>query len=170
MKNLTFFLLTLFTTAISAQNFELSTLRIGEYKIFMKKDDAEKIGKTKFQKFDNSELRSQANYFGEKIDLTIYAGYVSENEPNAETIQVMSTKSKKFRTKSGMGVGISRAELIKAYQDYANFSVSQDWDDQGKSTTTSYFRLSDIDARTELAFKMVNNIVVEVLIYLDEGC
>lgn len=169
MKNTAILILFLISTFISAQNFELSTLRIGDYSIFMKKEAAEKISRTKLKQFDDHQ-RNQVNYHGEVIGVTIYRGYLSESETDVETIQVLSTKSKKFRTKSGMGVGSSRSELTDAYKDYANFSVNQDWDDNGKSKTTSYFRLSDLDARTELSFKLVNNIVVEVMIYLDEGC
>ncbi|WP_226064264.1 hypothetical protein [Kaistella polysaccharea] len=136
----------------------------------MKKEDAEKLSKSKFQKTDNYEQRNQVNYYGEKVDITAYEGYAGENQANTETIQVLSTKSKKFRTKSGMGVGSSRNELINAYKDYANFSVNQDWNEKGPSKTTSYFKLGDLDARTELSFKLVDNIMVEVMIYFNEGC
>lgn len=154
---------------ISAQNYELSTLRIGEYKIFMKKEVAEQLAKKTFQKFDDYESKNSVNYFGEKIELVGYETYLSETEQNVETIQHLATKSKKFRTKSGMGVGSSKEELLNAYKNYPNFSVNQSWD-ENESKTTSYFRLTDVDANTELSFKLVNNIVVEVMIYVNEGC
>lgn len=169
MKNFSALFLFFFSIVISAQNFELSTLRIGEYTIFMKKEAAEKLSKTKFQKFDDYEYKTTVNYFGEKIELVGYKSYISEAEPDVETVQCLGTKSKKFRTKSGIGVGNTRDELLNTYKNYPNFSVSQSWDDN-ESKSTSYFRLSDYDARTELSFKMINNVVVEVTIYVNEGC
>lgn len=169
MKKLPLLLLISVSSFLSAQNYELSTLRIGEYKIFMKKDVAEKLANKKFQKFDEYENKNSVNYFGEKIEVVGYSTYLSEAEPNVETVQYLGTKSKKFRTKSGMGVGNTRDELLNAYKNYPNFSVSQSWD-ESDAKTTSYFRLSDYDARTELSFKLVNNVVVEVTIFVNEGC
>ena len=169
MKNLSTLFLLLFSMLFSAQNYELSTLRIGEYKIFMKKEAAEKLANKTFQKFDNYEPKNTVNYFGEKIELVGYGTYLSETEQNVETVQHLATKSKKFRTKSGMGVGSSKEELLNAYKNYPNFSVNQSWE-ENETKTTSYFNLTDVDARTELSFKLVNNIVVEVTIFVNEGC
>ena len=71
-----------------------------------------------------------------------------------------------------MGVGNTKNELIEAYKNYPNFSVNQGWEDDGEklSKTISYFNLSDNDASTELSFKLENNVVVEVSIYINEGC
>ena len=56
MKKLTFLFTLLFFGMISAQeNFELTTLRIGAYKIFMKADDAEKLAQKKLQIFEEWE-------------------------------------------------------------------------------------------------------------------
>ena len=68
-----------------------------------------------------------------------------------------------------MGVGSTKDELLNAYKNYPNYSVNQSWE-ENESKTTSFFRLTDIDARTELSFKLVNNTVVEVTIYVNEGC
>ena len=169
MKNFSTLFLFLFSIVISAQNYELSTLRIGEYKIFMKKEAAEKLANKTFEKFDNYDPKNSVNYFGEKIELVGYETYLSETEQNVVTVQHLSTKSKKFRTKSGMGVGSTKDELLNAYKNYPNYSVNQSWE-ENESKTTSFFRLTDIDARTELSFKLVNNTVVEVTIYVNEGC
>ena len=56
MKKLTFLFILIFFGMISAQeNFELTTLRIGAYKIFMKADDAEKLAQKKLQIFEEWE-------------------------------------------------------------------------------------------------------------------
>ena len=52
MKKLTLILTLLFFGVISAQeNYELTTLRIGSYKIFMKADEAEKIAGKKLLQY-----------------------------------------------------------------------------------------------------------------------
>ena len=52
MKKLTLILTLLFFGVISAQeNYELTTLRIGPYKIFMKADEAEKIAGKKLLQY-----------------------------------------------------------------------------------------------------------------------
>jgi hypothetical protein len=71
-----------------------------------------------------------------------------------------------------MGVGNTKNELIEAYKNYPNFSVNQGWEDNSEKTskTISYFNLSDLDATTELSFKLENNIVTQVSIFINEGC
>ncbi|MEN5309893.1 hypothetical protein ABE425_20605 [Chryseobacterium cucumeris] len=83
----------------------------------------------------------------------------------------MTTTSKKFKTKSGIGVGSTRDDLINTYRSYANFSVRPDWDSNGKPIKDAgYFNLEDSQAGTLLSFKFVNNIVTEISVYLNEGC
>lgn len=173
MKKLTFLFTLLFFGLISAQeNFELTTLRIGPYKIFMKADDAEKLAQKKLQIFEDWEKSNSVSVNGENIDIKLQNTYISEKEPSKLAIYSLTTKSTKFRTKSGMGVGSTRDELINTYKNYPNFSVIQGWDDKGenRSKIVSYFNLSDSDAATELSFKLENNIVTEVSVYINEGC
>ena len=173
MKKLTFLFILIFFGMISAQeNFELTTLRIGAYKIFMKADDAEKLAQKKLQIFEDWEKSNNISVNGEKIEIKLQNTYISEKEPSKLAIYSLSTKSAKFRTKSGIGVGSTKDELIVAYKNYPNFSVHQGWDDKGenRSKTISYFNLSDSDAATELSFKLENNIVTEVSVYINEGC
>lgn len=92
MKNLSTLFLLLFSRAISAQHYELSTLRIGEYKIFIKKETAEQLANKTFEKFDDYESKNLVNYFGEKIELFGYGTYLSEAEQNVEIITPFITK------------------------------------------------------------------------------
>ena len=64
-----------------------------------------------------------------------------------------------------MGVGNTRQELINAYSNYPNFNMQKSWDEEN----VSYFRLLDMDAFTELSFKIENDKVVEVMVYVNEG-
>ena len=152
MKKITLILTLLFFGVISAQeNYELTTLRIGPYKIFMKADEAEKIADKKLLQFDEWEKSNTVNYQGENIEIKILNIFISEKENNVPAVYSLSTTSPKFKTK---------------------FSVNQGWEDNGEKTskTISYFNLSDLDATTELSFKLENNIVTQVSIFINEGC
>lgn len=173
MKKITLLFTLFFFGVISAQeNYELTTLRIGAYKIFMKADDAEKLAQKKLQVFEEWGKTNTVSLNGENIEISLGEIYISDKEPSKLSIYSLNTKSAKFRTKSGMGVGSTRDELINSYKNYPNFSVTQSWDDKGenRSKTVSYFNLSDSDANTELSFKLENNIVTEVSVYINEGC
>lgn len=173
MKKLSLILTLLFFGVVTAQeNFEISTIRIGPYKIFMKATEAEKIAGEKLKQFDDYKKKNIINFSGETLEIELQDYYFGEKEKNASSILSLSTKSPKFKTKSGMGVGNTKDDLIEAYKNYPNFSVSQGWDDKGEklSKSISYFILSDINAGTELSFKLENNVVAEINIYINEGC
>lgn len=157
-------------------NMELSTLRIGPFKVFMDKSEAESLAhKPLLTASEKNEYRGETvvKYNSELLKVTINSQYVGENQPEKEVITNMSTTSSKFRTKSGMGVGSTRYELLNTYKDYGNFQVYTGWDENSekRSKTISFFVLTDVDASTSLSFKLVNNVVVEISVYQDEeGC
>ena len=178
MKKLLFLSILLCGTIFSfaQDNFDLSTLRVGPYTIFMKDKAVEKITKSKLLLFtgENDYLKTnKVNYLGETFEITIMQIYDDQGQ-NIAGYQIYSlmTKSKKFRTKSGMGVGSTKDQLIDAYRNYPNFSVSQMWDEKTEkmSATKSSFALTDNDAGTFLSFTMINNVVTEVSVYMNEGC
>ncbi|MDQ1858538.1 MULTISPECIES: hypothetical protein [unclassified Chryseobacterium] len=163
------FLLT-FTFTNAQENFEVSTLRIGPFKVFMPKVEAEKIAGVKLINA-NGEKKNIVKYNGESIQIDLFDNYINEANPSVPSITYMTTTSKKFKTKSGIGVGSTRDDLINAYRSYTNFSVRPDWDSNGKPIKdTGYFNLEDSQAGTLLSFKFVNNIVTEISVYLNEGC
>ncbi|KAA2217776.1 hypothetical protein [Chryseobacterium sediminis] len=159
-----------FTYMNAQENFEVSTLRIGPFKVFMPKVEAEKIAGTKLTN-SNSEKKNLIRYNGEIIQIDLFDNYINEANPSVPSVTYMTTKSKKFKTKSGIGVGSTRDDLINAYRNYPNFSVRPDWDDNSKPIKDSgYFNIEDSQAGTQLSFKFVNNIVTEISVYLNEGC
>lgn len=171
MKKTIFLFLTLFFTAVNAQdNFDLSTLRIGPFHLKMDLKEADKIAGRKIKSTDYNSPE-KINYKGETVQMYVYS-YTDEKNIEVRTVGNITTRSSKFRTKSGMGVGSTRDQLINAYRNFPSFSVYPEWDDNGKSSkTVSYFVLTDRDAGSTLSFKLVNNITVEVSVYHnEEGC
>ncbi|PWN63570.1 hypothetical protein C1631_021565 [Chryseobacterium phosphatilyticum] len=152
------------------ENFEVSTLRIGPYKVFMPKVEAEKIAGVKLKNTDGDK-KNLVKYNGETIQIDLFDNYINEANPSVSSITYMTTTSKKFKTKSGIGVGSTRDDLINAYRNYNSFAVRPDWDEKGKPIKdVGYFTLEDSQAGTHLTFKFVNNIVTEISVYLNEGC
>ena len=153
------------------ENFEVSTLRIGPYKIFMDKKEAEKIAGMTL-KITDGDQKNNVKYSGEQIGIQLFSGYGGEKNPDGITITGLTTTSKKFKTKSGMGIGNTKDELINTYRNYPHFNVNPAYNEQtGKSLKEAgYFTLEDDDAGTQLIFKLTNNIVTEITVYINEGC
>ena len=136
----------------------------------MSKTDAEKISKKPLQTFDQYEKSNKVNYNGESVNVIMMDQYIGENQPTQRQIYVIKTRSPKFKTKSGMGVGNTRDQLIDTYRNYPNFSVNQYKDENNKATQQVFFSLNDDDAGTYLTFILENNIVVEISVGMNEGC
>ena len=171
MKKTSLLFLFLISITFSAQNFELSTLRIGDFTLKSTNKDVEKITNAKLKIFEDYNKTNLVKYAGEVVEITINKDYENQDK-EAYNIYTLSTKSKKFHTKSGMGVGSTKNELIETYKNYPNFSVNQMWDEKTEklSTTKSNFILTDNDAGTMLSFTLINNTVVEVSVFYNEGC
>lgn len=170
MKNkcLTLFLLLFVTLSFAQQNFDISTLRIGPFTLNMKDGEADKIAGRKIKIDDKNYTTDKVHYKGEIIE--IYAYESIENYKTVQHIGNLSTKSSKFRTKSGLGVGSTKSQLIEAYKNFPSFCVMPGWTEDGKASKfESNFILTDNDAMTTLTFKMVNDTVTEVLVAWNEG-
>lgn len=178
MKNLLLscFLVFGFIFSSAQENLDISTLRIGAFTIYMKSPEVEKIIQSKLTFPQNSEEYYQnksVKYSGETINLSL-----SQNTNDSGAfdgtykIHSLATRSKKFRTKSGMRVGSTKEQLFEAYKNYPNFCSNQTWDEKtGKpSANNSMFTLTDNDAGTVLNFILVNNQVVEITVYINDGC
>ncbi|MBL1223211.1 hypothetical protein JET18_20370 [Chryseobacterium sp. L7] len=170
-KIISLFVFILTFTGMTAQDFEVSTLRIGPYKVFMEKTEAEKISGTKLKTTDGT-TKNNVKHNGETIQIDLYDTYISEAKPSVASIMGLTTTSKKFKTKSGIGIGNTKDDLINAYRNHPSFTVHPAWDDKGEKRLkdTGYFTLEDLDAGTQLSFKFVNNMITEISVYLNEGC
>ncbi|KMQ60537.1 hypothetical protein ACM40_12240 [Chryseobacterium sp. BLS98] len=170
-KIISLFVFILAFSFMNAQDFEVSTLRIGPYKIFMERAEAEKVAGTKL-KITDGTIKNNIKYNGELIQIDLYESYISEAKPNVASVMGLTTTSKKFKTKSGIGIGNTKDDLINAYRNHPSFTVHPAWDEKGEKRLkdTGYFTLEDLDAGTQLSFKFINNIITEISVYLNEGC
>lgn len=178
MKKLLFLSILLFGMihSFAQDNFDISTLRIGPFTVFMKDKAAEKFTNSKLVVYNGPNeynKKNKVNYNGEIIGISIMETWDDAGEKQqGYQIYSLSTTSKKFRTKSGMGVGSTKDELLETYKNYPNFSVSQIWDEKTEklSSSMSSFVLTDNDSGTNLSFTLINNVVTEVSVYMNEGC
>jgi hypothetical protein len=154
---------------------EITTLRIGPFKIYSKLSE---VGKHTTQTFN---LPSEQNDYksltlikfnNEIIEVDIQNMYDSKTEKDIYQVYSIATQSPKFRTKAGIGIGSKREEVFKAFKNFNSFEAYPGWDDNGKrSKIESYFVVNDLDAGTQIIFKLKNNIVVKFTVTIrEEGC
>lgn len=154
-----------------SQNFELSTIRIGDFKLFNDKTTVDEFVKKTLPVDGPLDGFNKVSYNGENIEVYFVENFYKQQNPTAKNIIFgLSTASRAFKTKSGMGVGSSREELINAYKSYPNFSVFTYKDESRPSVTFSTLSLKDNDAGTSINFNLENNIVVKVHVSIEEGC
>jgi len=154
---------------------DITTMRIGPFKMTMLKSEAQAFTKISLKKAVDVKgwpVPNVIKYNEELVEVTI-DNYFGNGNTSKDAITELRTTSTKFRTKSGMGVGSTRYELLNVYRDYSNFEIMQDWDEVANkpSTNKSHFILKDegVSFSTKLSFQLVDNIVTEVSIYLDYG-
>lgn len=78
----------------------------------MNVDDADKIAGKKLTADNDFYSSNEINYNGEKIYVYVFNG--NADKQLKRIIGHIYTKSPKFKTKRGMGVGSTRNELIEA--------------------------------------------------------
>jgi len=161
----------LFSTLIFAQ---VSTTRINDFKIGMKKTDLEKIiGKKINIKLTDGYPTDATNivYKGIVYEVNFSKAYDDNgNELDEYTIYSVGSKDKSLKTLSGIGIGSSISELIEKYKDN-NIEISDSWDDNGnRIKTTRYFNINDYDAGTYLHMTLKNGRVSEFYVGNQEGC
>jgi hypothetical protein len=166
-------LATLSTLAQAPANWEVSTLRIGPFKLNMPEQEAIELArKPLLRPSEESGYigATTVKYYNELINVTLANDY-SRDAP-AYIVYGLSTTSSKFRTKSGMGVGSTKEELLATYKSFSHFEMRPGYDEVGhKKADESYFSVYDDDASSVLTFKIVKGKVVELSVLpAFEGC
>ncbi len=177
MKKIFPFLFMLLTTTTIAQNkdYLLSLEGIGPIKLGISLAELEKILQTKVAlkviNIDSVSLTEKIN--AKYKDINVEIGLIKWQD---ETIAVagISTSSPLCRTKSGIGVGATKLQIIAAYEGYhidAKPVYDYDNDKPVKSKTMSTVTVKEDEEGYAIIFTLVNNKVVsfEILpIYDDE--
>lgn len=167
--------ITLLAFVLSTLTFaQVSTTRINDFKLGMKKSDLEKIiGKTINVKMPDGYQVDPTNVVFKGVVYEVYfSNQYDDNGNLLNDMQLYSVKSKdkSLKTLSGIGIGSSISELIEKYKDN-NIEISDSWDDNGnRIKTTRYFNINDYDAGTYLHMTLKNGRVTEFYVSNQEGC
>jgi hypothetical protein len=152
-----------------------STLRMGVFKLKMTAEEIEKaIGqKLKIKKNSDNYADSVVANFENATYLLTFRKRFDKNEIPTniwELVNVIS-RNTKLKTKSGMGLGATKALLLATFDKY-DLSIINDWNYKDKKVAKDkcqYIHVNDYDAGTVLVFKTTDRIVTSIEIRIQEG-
>jgi hypothetical protein len=153
----------------------ISTMRIGMFKLKSTVVEIEKMlgQKLKIKHGVDNYLDTAKVTFDNADYILSFAKKYFENvkAPEVWELFAVSSANTKLKTKSGIGISNTKAEILTAY-DKLSISIYNDWDYASKGNTKDKIQnivLSDYDAGTQLTFKTENRIVKSVEVSLYEG-
>ncbi len=153
----------------------ISTMRMGIFKLKTTVAEIEKLIGQKLKinhAVDNYLDTAKVNF--EKVDymLTFVKRYKeNSNEPEIWELYAVSSSNTKLKTKSGIGINNTKAEILVAYDKYS-LNIYNDWYYKEKGNAKDkiqHITLSDFDAGTQLVFKTDNRMVKSIEVTLYEG-
>lgn len=156
-------------------NWNLSTLRIGPFKIHMKEAEAIELARKPLKvPSESNEYNGTTvvKYNNELLEVSLAQGYIDEQNQEGVFVSELSTKSTRFKTKSGIGIGSTREELWATYKDFSRIEIFKPYDENGKRIESDRnFTIYDDEAGTTLTFVLRNNKVAEIKVAIAyEGC
>jgi hypothetical protein len=112
-------------------------------------------------------MYNQANY------MLSFAKRYNENAsaPEVWELYAVSSANTALKTKSGMGINNTKAELLSTY-DKNDMTINNDWEYKEKGNTKDkiqFVTLNDYDAGTTLIFKTEDRVVKLIEVRLYEG-
>ncbi len=153
----------------------ISTMRMGVFKLKTTVAEIEKLIGQKLKishVVDNYLDTAKVNF--EKVDYVLsLAKRYNENEkaPVVWELYSVSSSNTKLKTKSGIGINNTKAEILAAYDKYS-LNIYNDWYYKEKGNAKDkiqYITLSDYDAGTQLVFITDNRVVKSIEVTLYEG-
>jgi hypothetical protein len=153
----------------------ISTMRMGIFKLKSTTADIEKAMGQKIKVkhkegnyFDTAKIMyNQANY------ILSFTKRYNENvsAPEVWELYAVSSANTTLKTKSGMGINNTKAELLSTY-DKNDITITNDWDYKEKGNAKDkiqFVTLSDYEAGTTLVFKTEDRVVKSIEVRLYEG-
>ncbi len=170
MKKILLFLFILHATTVVAQNkdYLLSTDGIGPIKLGMSLTDLEKLLQKKITlkviDIDSvvlvETIKTKYKGIDVEIDLIKRQDYIA--------VDGISTKSPLCKTKSGIGIGATKLQVIAAYDGYhidARPDYTEDGDKLIKSKNKSSITVKEDREGYAIVFSLLNNKVISFSIY-----
>lgn len=153
---------------------QVSTTRINDFRLGMKKSELEKIiGKTITIKLNDGYPIESTHvvHKGVVYEVNFAKAYDdSGNELNDFTIYSVMSKDKTLKTLSGIGIGSSFDEVLNKYKNN-NISIYDSWkEDGGRDKSIRNFSINDYDAASQLLLTIKNGNVIEFYVSYNEGC
>jgi hypothetical protein len=176
-KFFSLFIITVITaSSLQAQDANvISTMRMGIFKLKSTTAEIEKALEQKIKvkhKQDNymdtaKIMYNQANY------MLSFTKRYNENvsAPEVWELYAVSSANTALKTKSGMGINNSKAEILSTY-DKNDITISNDWDYKEKGNVKDkiqFITLNDYEAGTTLVFKTEDRVVKSIEVRLYEG-
>jgi hypothetical protein len=153
----------------------ISTMRIGIFKL---KSTTAEIEKAMGQKI--KVKHKEGNYFDTAKIMYNQAHYIlsftkqyNENAtaPEVWELYAVSSTNTALKTKSGMGINNTKAEILSTY-DKNDMTITNDWEYKEKGNTKDkiqFVTLNDYEAGTTLVFKTEDRVVKSIEVRLYEG-
>ena len=155
-------------------NAQVSTTRINEFRLGMKKSEIEKLIGKSIQLKMNEGYPSEASH-------VVYKGIVYEvffnkayddngNELKDFTIYSVTSQDRTLKTLSGISIGSTFDEVINKYK-HNNITIYDYWTEEStKDKKVRIFTINDFDAATQLMLTIKNGKVSEFHVSYNEGC
>jgi hypothetical protein len=153
-----------FSSAMAQDNTNfITTLRMGPFKIGSKKEEVEKTANVKLQISNTNDADTLGLvYNGKKYQLIFQIPY--DDETNIKKLYSVSSKETDLKTKSNMGIGSTKPQLLVAY-DKIDMRIYNDWNYTEKKNLKDkvrFVQLFDNDNNSILSFTTVDRVVTEV--------
>ncbi|HEY4539171.1 MAG TPA: hypothetical protein VIG94_04050 [Faecalibacter sp.] len=157
-----------------AVNAQVSTTRINEFRLGMKKSELEKIvGKTISVKLNEGYPMETSHvvYKGIVYEVNFSKAYDDNgNELKDFTIYSVTSQDRTLKTLSGISIGSSFDEVLNKYKNN-NISIYDSWTENStRDKSTRLFSINDDEAGTQLILTIKNGRVSEFYVSYNEGC
>jgi hypothetical protein len=153
----------------------ISTMRMGIFKLKMTITDVEKAmgQKIKVKHKQNAYLDTAKIMYNQANYILSFAKRYNENAaaPEVWELFAVSSANTALKTKSGMGINNTKAELLSTY-DKNDMTIYNDWEYKEKGNARDKIQsviINDYEASTSLIFKTEDRVVKSIEVKLYEG-